>query len=172
MNFNGTAFTLWFTGLPCSGKTTLASAVKLELIRMDYEVEHLDGDILRAGISKNLGYSEKDRNLNVQRTASIASNFNQIGKVSLVSLISPYRSSRQKARETIQRFIEVYVRCPLEVCEKRDTKNMYRLARLGEIKNFTGISDPYEEPLNPEIVVDTDVMDVKSCVNKILNHLR
>ncbi len=101
-----------------------------------------------------------------------ASNFNRIGKISLVSLISPYRASRKKARETIRRFIEVYVRCPLEVCEKRDTKNMYRLARLGEIKNFTGISDPYEEPLNSEIVGATHIMDVRSCVNKILVYFK
>lgn len=164
-------FTLWFTGLPCSGKTTLANAVKAELIRLGHTVEHLDGDAVRADISKNLGYSKKDRELNAQKIALMASDFNSEGKSVLVSLISPYRTSRQKARETISHFIEVYVRCPLQVCEKRDTKNMYRSARLGKIKNFTGVSDPYEEPLDPEIIVDTDVMNVESCVQKILDHL-
>ncbi len=164
--------TLWFTGLPCSGKTTLAAAVKFELARMGHEAEHLDGDVLRASISKNLGYSKRDRQLHIQEVAGMASDLNQEGKVALVSLVSPYRTSRQEARKTIPGFIEVYVRCPLRVCEKRDVKNMYRLAREGKIKNFTGISSPYEEPLNAEIIADTDVLPIESCVSKILDHLR
>ena len=165
-------FTLWFTGLPCSGKTTLSTAVEKKLRRQKIKVEHLDGDAVRKKFGGDLGYSKKDRELNVKRVAMAASLLTQNGVATLVSLISPYESMRQNARSLIHPFIEIYLRCPLRVCEKRDRKNMYRLAREGKIENFTGVSDPYEEPSNPELVLDTDVTGVENCVEKILKCLQ
>lgn len=160
-------FTLWFTGLPCSGKTTLSDAVEKQLRASGHRVEHLDGDVVRKNLSKDLGFSKEDRAANIDRVAFVASLLTRNGVATLVSFVSPYRQMRDAARGVIRPFIEVYVRCPLEVCEKRDVKGMYRLAREGKIPAFTGVSDPYEEPLNPEMVLDTDKMPLDECVQRV-----
>ncbi|MGH7197256.1 MAG: adenylyl-sulfate kinase [Candidatus Omnitrophota bacterium] len=164
-------FTLWLTGLPCSGKTTISEAVAARLRSSGYAVELLDGDAFRQKESGGLGYSKQDRETNIARAAEAATMLAGRDIVTLASFISPYRSMREAARRRIPNFIEVYVRCPLEVCEKRDVKGMYKLARSGRITTFTGVSDPYEEPLSPEITVDTDQMSLDECVAKILDHL-
>ena len=164
-------FVLWFTGLPCSGKTTLSMAVEKKLRSAGHPVESLDGDAFRKELCPDLGFSKKDRIANISRVAYVASLLSRNGVATLVSFVSPYREMREKARSRIENFIEVYVRCPLEVCEKRDVKGMYRLARAGKIKDFTGVSDPYEAPSHPEIIVDTDTSDVESCRDKILAYL-
>ena len=164
-------FALWFTGLPCSGKTSLSEAVGKELAAAGHPVEHLDGDRIRQHISKDLGFSKEDRDTNIRRAAYIASLLSGNGIVAIASFVSPYRKTRDEARASIGNFIEVYLRCPLEVCEKRDVKGMYAKARKGETKNFTGVSDPYEEPLDAEITVDTDQMDIPACREKILVYL-
>ena len=168
MSLERKGFTLWFTGLPCSGKTTLSRAVKAGLVSAGRRVVRLDGDRVRKNLCRDLGFSKKDRDASAARVARLASSLTRGGFATLVSLISPYRRTREAARRLIGPFIEIYVRCPLSVCEKRDVKGQYRLARLGKIKNFTGISDPYEEPERPEIIVDTDRTNVEGCVRKIL----
>src|SRR3989338_2967205 len=164
-------FTLWFTGLPCSGKTTLSDRVEKELRAIGHSTEHLDGDVIRKELSKGLGFSKEDRDTNIERAAFVAALLTQNGVAVVVSYVSPYRRMRDNARKKIGAFIEVYVHCPIEVCEKRDVKGMYARARKGEIKDFTGVQDPYEEPTAPEIRVDTDTMDVPACVAVILGHL-
>jgi adenylylsulfate kinase len=130
-----------------------------------------DGDAVRKGLSKDLSFSKEDRHTNNLRVAEKALNIVKGGNAVCVALISPYRETRRKIREMIPGFIEVYIKCPLELCEKRDTKGMFKLARERKIKNFTGIDDPYEEPSNPEITVETDKQGVKNCVDTILNEL-
>jgi adenylylsulfate kinase len=165
-------FILWFTGLPSSGKTTLAESLKKEfLLNNSIPLTILDGDAVRQNISKGLGFSKADRHTNNLRVAEKALEIAEEGNPVCVSLISPYRKTRQEIREKINNFVEVYIKCPLEVCEQRDTKGMYRLAREGKIKNFTGIDDPYEEPSNPEITVETDKQGVKNSVDTIINQL-
>lgn len=164
-------FTLWFTGLPCAGKTSLASALFKKFKSAGYEVEHLDGDALRRSLSKDLGFSKKDRKTHVLRVATIASLLNKNGVITLVSLISPHRLTRRKARQMIGNFIEAYVRCPVKVCERRDVKGHYRLARAGRLKHFTGVSDPYEKPMAPEITVLTDQAAIEACVRQIMAYL-
>ena len=165
-------FVLWFTGLPCSGKTTLSGIVAEELLLKGCGVKQFDGDILRVGVSRDLKYSKADRKQQVYRVTDMVSDFIHNGSVALVSLISPYRDHRNYARKKISSFIEMYVRCPLYVCESRDIKGMYRLAREGKIRYFTGVSAPYEEPRNPEIIVDTDKINSQSCAGEILDFLR
>lgn len=165
-------FILWFTGLPCSGKTTLAQCLEKEfLFDSSTHLTVLDGDVLRRTLSKDLGFSKEDRNLHNLRVAVKASEISKEGFPVLVALISPNRDTRNKIRQNYSNVVEVYVKCPLEVCEKRDVKGMYRLARDGKIPNFTGIDDPYEEPLNPDIVVETNKNGIKSCVDFILDGL-
>ena len=164
-------FTLWFTGLPCSGKTTLSDAVEKELLRIGHRVEHLDGDVFRLEQGRGLGYSKEDRLANVERAVFTAALLSRNGVAAVVSFISPYRSMREAARRRIGNFIEVHVHCPIEVCEARDTKGMYRKARRGEIELFTGVSDPYEEPEKPEVRVDTSVTGIPDCVAAILGSL-
>lgn len=165
------SFTLWFTGLPCAGKTTLAGAVARKLKAAGFAVQHLDGDTLRLTVSKDLGFSKRDRVTHLKRVGRIVSRLNQNGVITLVSLISPYRKTRLALRRSVGNFVEVYVRCPLKVCEKRDTKGMYRLARAGKIRNFTGISDVYEAPRRPEITVLTDQTGIDTSVRQIMGYL-
>lgn len=172
MEFPKKGFTIWFTGLPCSGKTTLSDAVAEKLKLFSLPVEQLDGDELRKRLSPDLGFSKTDRGTHLGRVVSQASRLTNEGVTALVSLVSPYRAHRQNARRLIRPFIEVYVRCPLAVCEHRDVKGMYRLARQGKIQNFTGVSGVYEKPLDPEVIVDTDLMDVELCAQKVMHHLR
>ncbi len=164
-------FTLWFTGLPCAGKTTLAEAVWKELYSHGVMARHLDGDLMRKTLSRDLGFTKEDRITHARRMTTLAFSLTQSGSGVLVSLISPYRQMREHARGRINHFVEIYVRCPLAVCERRDVKGMYKLAREGRIDHFTGISDPYEEPINPEIVLDTDSMILETCVQKIMDYL-
>jgi len=169
---NDKGFVIWFTGLPGSGKTTLASEIQKILKSYGYKVEILDGDEIRKGLSKDLGFSKEDREKHNERVMFVAKILSRNGVITLVPLISPYREIRERARNEIENFIEVYVRCPLDVLIKRDPKGLYKKALAGEIKNLTGLQDPYEEPLNPDIVIDTDKLTVEESVNKILSYLK
>lgn len=143
--------TVWFTGLSGAGKTTICRHVQMELALRDMEVEVLDGDIVRKHLCKDLGFSEADRKENVHRIAHVAQMLTRHGKIVLVAAIAPYRSSRSDARSAIGNYMEVYVNAPLSVCEQRDPKGLYHRARVGMIHGFTGIDDPYEAPLSPEV---------------------
>ncbi len=169
---NQKAFVLWFTGLPCSGKTTLSNEVKKEINSYGLNLEQLDGDLVRQRKVVPLGYSKEDRMTHVAGVVSQALGFTQDGIITLVSLISPYRMMREYARRMIDCFVEIYVRCPLAVCESRDVKGMYHLAREGKLKHFTGVSDPYEEPMAPELVVETDVLTIEASSRKVITYLK
>jgi adenylyl-sulfate kinase len=164
-------FTLWFTGLSGAGKSTLARAVEDALEARGRHVEVLDGDEVREHLSKGLGFSKEDRDTNVRRIAFVAKLVTRSGGIAITAAISPYRAVRDEAREAIGRFVEVFVRCPLEVLVKRDTKGLYARALRGEIDEFTGVSQGYEEPLNPEIVVDSDIESIGESVNRVLKKL-
>jgi len=164
-------FTLWFTGLPSSGKSTIADAVAERLRERGLKVERLDADIIRKHLWKELGYSKEDRDENIRRVAFLAKLLTRNGVAVLTSFISPYRELRDYARREIGDFVEVYVECPVEVCAERDTKGLYRKAFAGEIQNFTGVSDPYEEPLNPEVVLRSDKETLEECVSKTTKKL-
>jgi len=165
-------FTLWFTGLPCSGKSAVADRVADILRSYNLKVERLDGDIVRKSLCRDLGFSKKDRDENIRRVTFVAKLLTRNGVAVLTSFISPYREIRDEARREIGDFIEVYVKCPLEVCMSRDIKGMYQKAIRGEIKEFTGISDPYEEPLNPELVLETDKESLEESASKVLDYLK
>jgi len=163
--------TVWFTGLPCSGKTTIADKVALNLKNRGLKVERLDGDIVRKGLTSDLGFSKEDRNKNIERVTFVAKLLTRNDVIVLATFISPYIQRRQQTREEIGEFVEVYVKASVEECIKRDVKGMYKKAMDGKIKNFTGVDDPYEEPVNPEIVLDTEVETVQESVEKVLNYL-
>ncbi|UCH57439.1 MAG: adenylyl-sulfate kinase [Candidatus Bathyarchaeota archaeon] len=165
-------FTAWFTGLPCSGKTSIADGVAEILKERGYRVERLDGDIVRKSLTSDLGFSKEDRDENIKRVTFVAKLLTKNNVAVLATFVSPYRERRAKTREEIGNFVEIYIRCPVEVCMKRDIKGMYRKAMAGEIKNFTGISDPYEEPENPELILDTDKETVEECAQKVLHKLQ
>lgn len=164
-------FTLWFTGLSGAGKSTLARAIEAELRRRGRRVEVLDGDVVRTHLSRGLGFSKEDRDTNIRRIGFVCQLLTRNGVVAIAAAISPYREVRDEVRQNIGRFVEVYVKCPLDVLVSRDVKGLYRKALNGEIGNFTGVSDPYEEPLNPEVVVETDRETVEESVAKILGVL-
>ncbi len=149
-------FTLWFTGLSGAGKTTLARLVEAEIKARGHKVEVLDGDIIRTNLSKGLGFSKEDRDTNIRRIGFVCNLLTRNDVVAIAAAISPYRAVRDEVRRDIGAFIEVYVRCPIEVLAERDVKGLYKKALAGEIKNFTGVDDPYESPLAPEVTVDTD----------------
>jgi len=165
--------TLWFTGLPQSGKSTLATEVEKALFERGHITYILDGDNIRHGLNKNLGFSPEDRVENIRRIGEVANLFRHEGIINMTAFISPYRADRQNARDLAKdgEFIEVYCKCSLEVCEKRDSKGHYQKARAGEIPEFTGISAPYEEPENPELVIETDTFTIDEGVNQILSYL-
>lgn len=165
-------FTVWFTGLPCSGKTTVSKIVEQEIRASGRNVEVLDGDVVRTNLSKGLGFSKEDRDINIKRIAFVCKLLTRNGAANIAAAISPYREIRDYARKEIGNFVEVFVRCPVEICEERDVKGMFKKARAGEIKGFTGIDDPYEEPLNPEVIVDTDKETPEESAAKILARLR
>lgn len=165
-------FTLWFTGLSGAGKSTLATMVEERLREAGRRVELLDGDEVRKNLSSGLGFSKADRDANILRIAYVARLLSRNGVVAITAAISPYREIRDQARAEISRFVEVYVDCPLEVCEQRDVKGLYKKARSGEITQFTGISDPYEPPLNPEIHLHTEQENPEQDVEIILEKLR
>ena len=149
-------FTLWFTGLSGAGKTTLSRIIEEELHRRGEKVELLDGDIVRENLSKGLGFSKADRDTNIRRIGFVCELLTRNGVIAITAAISPYRAVREENRARIGRFVEVYVKCPIEVLARRDVKGLYRQALAGEIKHFTGIDDPYEPPLQPEIVIESD----------------
>jgi adenylylsulfate kinase len=163
--------TLWFTGLSGAGKTTISQAVEKELRLLNYKVESLDGDVVRQNLTKGLGFSREDRNENIRRIGFVANLLTRNQVIVLVSAISPYREIRTEVRDRIGDFIEVYVNAPLEVCEERDVKGLYKKARSGIIKNFTGIDDPYEPPINPEVECKTDSETLEQSVAKVLAQL-
>ncbi len=160
--------TLWITGLPCAGKTTLAKRVKEELDNRGHKAVHLDGDDVRGRVNADLGFSPEDRKENLRRVAHIARLFNENGNIVIASFVSPLNELRQMVRDIIGNFNLVYARCSLETCEKRDVKGMYRKARKGSIKQFTGVSAAFEEPAAADIIVDTENNDVEDCVKHIL----
>ncbi|MBE9123150.1 adenylyl-sulfate kinase [Tychonema sp. LEGE 07199] len=164
-------FILWFTGLSGSGKTTISEALQPELKRRGCKVEILDGDVVRTNLSKGLGFSQEDRDTNIRRIGFVAHLLSRNGVAAMTAAISPYRAIRDEIRAMEPNFVEVYVTAPLEVCENRDVKGLYAKARAGEIKGFTGIDDPYEEPLNPEIICYTEQESVEESVKKVLSKL-
>lgn len=168
---NTKGFTLWFTGLPCSGKTTVAEIVEKELRNRGLNVESLDGDEIRKHFSKGLGFSKEDRDTHILRMGFIAKLLSRNGVAVSAAFVSPYREIRDQIRKDMEGFIEIFVKCPVEVCIERDVKGMYKKALAGEIKNFTGVSDPYEEPLNPELVIETDKESIEESVQKVLQML-
>jgi adenylyl-sulfate kinase len=165
-------FTLWFTGLSGSGKSTISERVALKLQKMGLPVEILDGDIVRTHLSKGLGFSQEDRNENIKRVGFVCQLLTRNGVPNIASVISPYRAARDYNRQKIKNFVEVYVACPVEVCAQRDVKGLYQKAVAGEIKHFTGVDDPYEEPLNPEITCHTDKESVDESVEKVVKKLQ
>ncbi|RKU42683.1 Adenylyl-sulfate kinase [Coniochaeta pulveracea] len=171
-------FTIWFTGLSASGKSTVATALEQHLLHLGLSAYRLDGDNVRFGLNKDLGFSEADRNENIRRIAEVAKLFSDSATVALTSFISPYKKDREVARKLHEEdkegkidFIEVYVEVPIEVAEQRDPKGLYKKARAGEIKEFTGISAPYEAPDAPEVTIRTDKESVEECVRKIVDYL-
>lgn len=167
-------FTAWFTGLPCSGKTTLADAVAEELEKRGLRVERLDGDIVRKYLTKDLGFSKEDRDTNIDRVTFVARLLARNGVAVLASFVSPYVERRRKTRDEIEKdavFVEVYVKCSLDECKHRDVKGMYAKALAGEIQDFTGVDDPYEDPPNPELTVETDKETIDESAGKILQQL-
>jgi adenylyl-sulfate kinase len=171
-------FTLWFTGLSGAGKTTLARLVDAELRGRGHNVEVLDGDVVRTNLSKGLGFSKEDRDTNIRRIGFVCNLLTRNGVVAIAAAISPYRAIRDEVRVQIGSFVEVYIACPIDVLAERDVKGLYKKALAGEIKNFTGIDDPYEEPFNAEIVIHSDSETPEQSAARIiarleeLDHLR
>jgi adenylylsulfate kinase len=165
---------IWFTGLSASGKSTLAHAVEEVLFKQGHLSYVLDGDNIRHGLNKNLGFTPEDREENIRRIGEVAKLFSQAGIITMTAFISPYRSDRQKARQLLNQgeFIEVYMKIPIEVAEQRDPKGRYKKARAGEVKEFTGISAPYEEPENPELIIDTSQTNVEQSVEMVVKYLQ
>ena len=164
---------IWFTGLSGSGKSTLANAVEQVLHQQRHHTYVLDGDNVRHGLNKNLGFSPEDREENIRRVGEVAKLFSDAGTIVMTAFISPYCADRDQARALIaeDRFVEVFVDCPLNVCEERDTKGLYKKARAGEIKEFTGISAPYEPPLTPEVTVNTAALSIEECAQAVVETL-
>lgn len=165
-------FTVWFTGWSGSGKTTLAKALENELKKRGIRnIQRLDGDIVRKDLTRDLGFTKEDRDENIRRVTFVADLLSNNGVITLVSFISPYIKARDNARKRCSNFVEVYVKCSKEELIKRDMKGLYKKALAGEIENFTGISDPYEEPPNPEVAVETDKENIEECLEKIISVL-
>ncbi len=164
-------FAVWFTGLPSSGKSTLARMLQRALDEAGFAVEVLDGHEVRQRLTKGLGFSKEDRDENIRRISYVAKLVTKVGGVAITAAISPYQESRARARAEIGNFVEVYVDCPLCVCMQRDVKGLYAKAVRGEVPNFTGISDPYEPPVQPEVVVHTERESQEESLNKILEKL-
>lgn len=163
--------TIWLTGLSGAGKTTITHELEEKLREAGYSLEVLDGDIVRTNLTKGLGFSKEDRDENIRRIGFVANLLTRHGVIVLVSAISPYREIRDEVRQRIGNFLEVFVNAPLEVCEARDVKGLYQRARKGEIKAFTGIDDPYEPPLDPEVECRTDLETLEESVAKVWDKL-
>jgi adenylylsulfate kinase len=168
---SGDGLTIWFTGLSSAGKTTLSQAVGKELLARGLKVEWLDGDVIREYLCKDLGFSKEDRDENIRRIGFVAELLTRNGVIVLVSAISPYRSARDEMRQRIGRFVEVYVNASLATCEQRDVKGLYKRARAGAMQGLTGVDDPYEEPLQPDLECRTDLETVQQSTHKIMDFL-
>jgi adenylylsulfate kinase len=164
-------FTLWFTGLSGAGKSTLANLVAEELRQRAHRVEILDGDEVRTNLSKGLGFSKEDRDINIRRIGYVCNLLARNGVIAISAAISPYRDVRDEVRRSHDRFFEVFVRCTLDKLVERDVKGLYKKALAGEIKSFTGVSDPYEEPVNPELIVDSSIESVDQSLGKLIRRL-
>lgn len=164
--------TVWFTGFSGAGKSTIAEALTKELKSQGYGLEVLDGDEIRENLTKDLGFSKEDRDTNIRRIGFVAKLLTRNGVIVLVPVISPYRAIRDEMRQNISDFLEVFVNAPISVCEERDVKGLYKKVRAGQIKQFTGIDDPYEPPLNPEVECRTDLEELPESVAKIMNKLK
>lgn len=164
-------FTLWFTGLSGAGKTTLARLVEAELNLRGHRVEVLDGDIIRTNLSKGLGFSKEDRDTNIRRIGFVCHLLTRNDVVAIAAAISPYREIRDEVRQQIVAFVEVYCKCPVDVLAERDVKGLYKKALAGELKHFTGVDDPYEAPLSPEVIVETDRETPEQSAAKIIAKL-
>lgn len=164
--------TVWFTGLSGAGKTTITKALAEKLKADGYALEILDGDIVRENLTKGLGFSKADRDENIRRIGFVSHLLTRNGVIVLVSAISPYREIREEVRKKIGDFVEIFVNAPLAVCEQRDVKGLYQRARAGEIKQFTGIDDPYEPPVNPEVECRTDKEELSESLAKVINKLQ
>ncbi len=162
---------IWFTGLSGSGKTTVAQIVEDKLVDAGVPVELLDGDVVRENLSKGLGFSKEDRDTNIRRIAFVAHLLQRNGVFVITAAISPYRAVRDEVRAEIGAFVEVFVRCPVEELIRRDVKGLYERALRGEVAQFTGVSDPYEEPLNPEVTVDSEAEDIETSLRKVVGRL-
>lgn len=162
---------MWFTGLPCSGKTTVADGVAKYLRSKGAKTERLDGDIVRKSLTKDLGFSKQDRDTNIDRVVFVSKLLSRNGVATLISFVAPYRKKRAMARGETTNFIEVYLKCPVEICRQRDVKGMYKKALAGEIKDFTGVDDPYEEPENPEITLETSKEKPQESVKNVIDWL-
>ncbi|MCB9747031.1 MAG: adenylyl-sulfate kinase [Candidatus Omnitrophica bacterium] len=164
---------LWFTGLSGSGKSTLSHKLEAALYERGVRTYVLDGDNVRKGMNKDLGFAPEDRKENIRRIGEMTKLFMDCGIIMMTAFISPYREDRAMVRSLVEKseFVEVYMKCSVDVCERRDVKGLYKKARAGEIKNFTGISAPYEEPQNPEIVIESDAMTLDESVAKIVQYL-
>ena len=166
---NGNGATLWFTGLSGAGKSTIARLVEAELREREVRVEVLDGDVVRTNLSKGLGFSKEDRDTNIRRIAFVADLLSRNGVIAITAAISPYREIRDEARELMgDRFVEIFLKASVEACARRDVKGLYEKAFRGEIKEFTGVSDPYEEPLNPDLVIDTESESPEESAARVL----
>lgn len=165
-------FILWLTGLPAAGKTTLGKEICRKLKNRGYKIHHLDGDEVRAASKEKLGFSKEDRDKNINLAIDLAKDYQDKGYIVIACFIAPYQQHREWGREKLNNYIEIFVNAPLEVCEARDPKGIYKKARAGEINNFTGISDPYEEPSNPNLELETNPKSVKECVEKIMGYLK
>ena len=166
-----TGFTIWFTGLSGSGKSTLSEIIEERLKARGRNVEILDGDIVRTHLSKGLGFSREDRDTNIKRIAFVCGLLTRNGVICISAAIAPYGEAREWARHEIKNFVEVYVKCPIEVCRQRDVKGLYKLVDEGKIKNFTGVDDPYEEPEHPDLVIETDKESIEESVERIFAKL-
>ena len=166
-----TGFTIWFTGLSGAGKSTLSEGIEERLKARERNVEILDGDIVRTHLSKGLGFSREDRDTNIKRIAFVCGLLTRNGVICISAAIAPYREARQWARQEIGNFVEVYVKCPLEVCRQRDVKGLYKLVDEGKLTGFTGVDDPYEEPQHPELVVETNKETIEESIGRIFAKL-
>ncbi|GCE19698.1 adenylyl-sulfate kinase [Dictyobacter kobayashii] len=164
-------FTIWFTGLSGAGKSTLSEIIEQRLRARGRNVEVLDGDVVRTHLSKGLGFSKEDRDTNIKRIAFVCGLLSRNGVVCISAAISPYREAREWARQEIGNFVEIYVKCPIDVCRQRDVKGLYKLVDEGKVKNFTGVDDPYEEPENPELVIETDKETIEESISRIFARL-
>lgn len=163
--------TIWFTGLPSSGKSTIARVLEKKFHQWGLRCELLDGDVVRTNLSKGLGFSKEDRDTNIKRIGFVAHLLTRNGVIAITAAISPYQEIRDYNRRLIGNFVEVYARCPLEECEKRDVKGLFKKARAGEVKGFTGVDDPYEEPAQPEVICDTDKQTPEESAEKVIKKL-